>query len=244
MGAALGPQKVWRGRSVTGFVGAWRVAGGLWAVKPRTAVGWDRDDDRAPAHPQGAATRQRIIETAAELMYEHGVRNTNNELVRGAAGISGSQLSHYFPDKESLVRAVIEWRAGGVMGAHDQPPRAELDSLAALRTWAASYLGPEESWRGGCGFGSLAGEVLKGDPTLHDEVAGGFDRWRDQFHRGLVAMRERGELRPDSEPDRLAYVLLAAFQGGMLLAQVAQDPAPLRAALESAVDQVAAYAGD
>ncbi|MGW7530609.1 TetR family transcriptional regulator, partial [Streptomyces sp. NPDC054783] len=47
-----------------------------------------------------------------------GVNATNSELVRRAAGVSGSQLSHYFANKESLVRAVIDWQAEGVLGFH------------------------------------------------------------------------------------------------------------------------------
>jgi AcrR family transcriptional regulator len=70
---------------------------------------------------KGEATRQKIIEAAAGLIYEHGVAGTNNELVRAAAGISGSQLSHYFPDKESLVRAVIAWRADTMIGLQREP---------------------------------------------------------------------------------------------------------------------------
>src|ERR1700742_3283446 len=89
--------------------------------------------------PKGQAMRQKIVEVAAGLMYEHGVAGTNNELVRAAAGISGSQLSHYFPDKESLVRAVIAWRADTMLGLQRAPPLGELDSIAALRAWAASY---------------------------------------------------------------------------------------------------------
>ena len=72
--------------------------------------------------PKGRAARQKIIEAAAGLIYERGVAGTNNELVRKAAGISGSQLSHYFPDKESLVRAVLAWRADSMIGLHRDPP--------------------------------------------------------------------------------------------------------------------------
>src|SRR3954464_4447597 len=67
---------------------------------------------------KGQATRARILRHAAELIYAKGVRATNNELLRSAAGVSGSQLSHYFPDKESLVLAVIDWQADGVLGLH------------------------------------------------------------------------------------------------------------------------------
>ncbi|HEY1703307.1 MAG TPA: TetR/AcrR family transcriptional regulator [Trebonia sp.] len=192
--------------------------------------------------PKGQAMRRKIIEAAAGLIYERGVAGTNNELVRKAAGISGSQLSHYFPDKESLVRAVIAWRADTMIGLQRDPPPGELDSIAALRAWASSYLSDEEVRTGGCSFGSLAAEVMKGDLDVGDEIAAGFGRWRDLFERGLAAMRERGELRRAADPGRLAYVLMAAFQGGMMLAQAAHDVTPLRAALESAIDHVESFA--
>src|SRR5262245_37463557 len=51
---------------------------------------------------KGQATRDRIVKAAAELMYEHGAQNTNNEQIRAAAGVSGSQLTRHFPTKESL----------------------------------------------------------------------------------------------------------------------------------------------
>lgn len=191
--------------------------------------------------PKGRAMRQKIIEAAADLIYERGVAGTNNELVRGAAGISGSQLSHYFPDKESLVRAVIAWRADTMIGLQRDPPLGELDSIAALRAWAISYTERPDICAGGCSFGSLAAEIMKSDLRVHDEITAGLDRWRNLFERGLTAMRARGELRRTADPRELAYSLMAAFQGGMLLAQSAQDVTPLHAALGAAIDHIATY---
>src|ERR1700742_2449101 len=90
--------------------------------------------------PKGEATRQKIIEAAASLIYERGVAGTNNELVRSVAEISGSQLRHYFRDKEGLVRAVLPCRADPTLGPQGPPPLGELDSIAALRAWADSYV--------------------------------------------------------------------------------------------------------
>src|ERR1044072_1024564 len=59
---------------------------------------------------KGQATRARILEHAAELIYTKGVHATNNEQLRRAAGMSGSQLNHYFPTKGELVLAVVEWQ--------------------------------------------------------------------------------------------------------------------------------------
>jgi hypothetical protein len=61
------------------------------------------------------------------------------------------------------------------------------------------------------------------------------------FRRGLTAMRESGVLRRDADPDRLAHVFMAAYQGGMLLAQGARDEAPLRDALNGALDYLETF---
>jgi TetR/AcrR family transcriptional repressor of nem operon len=191
--------------------------------------------DERELTPKGRATRQRIVEVAAELIYRHGVQGTSNELVRRTAGISGSQLSHYFPDKQSLVRAVIAWRADSIL------PTGDLDSLTALRAWADALAGNAGLIGGGCTFGSVGSEILKTGLDLQDEIAAGFDRWRAALHAGLVLMRERGELRAEADPDQLAYSLAAAFQGGVLLAQAAGDEAPLRSALDAALGYVGSF---
>jgi AcrR family transcriptional regulator len=191
--------------------------------------------------PKGRATRERILECAADLIYRLGVQGTSNDLLRRAAGVSGSQLNHYFPDKEALVRATLAWRAESMMGLRQVPPRGPLDSMAALRAWADSYLERPEVVTGGCSFGSLAAEVLKSDLDVRDAVADGFARWRAQFRDGLTAMRDRGELRSDADLEQLATSLMAAFQGGLLLTQAARDIQPLREALDAALAHVESH---
>ena len=193
---------------------------------------------------KGQATRERILESAAELIYRHGVQGTSNDALRRAAGVSGSQLAHYFPDKESLVRATLAWRAESMLGLREDPPRGPLDNLAALRAWADSYVKRPDVVAGGCSFGSLAAEVLKSDLDVGDAIADGFARWRAQFRDGLSAMRDRRELRSDADVDQLATSLMAAFQGGLLLTQAARDVRPLRQALDAALAYVASYTVD
>jgi hypothetical protein len=96
--------------------------------------------------------------------------------------------------------------------------------------------------RGGCSYGSLAGEIIKTETGVRHDLAVGFDRWEDLFRAGLRAMRERGELTPAADPEQLTYLLMAAFQGGMLLAQAARDVEPLRAALNGALAHVESFA--
>ena len=55
-------------------------------------------------------------------------------------------------------------------------------------------------------------------------------------------MQRLGHISKEANPTRLAYLLLSAFQGGMLLAQVARDIAPLKDALGAAIDHVQTFA--
>ena len=88
---------------------------------------------------KGRATRDRIVEAAAGLMFRQGVAGTTTEQVQAAAGVSASQIFHYFADKRALVRAVIAYQAEAVLAAQ-QPLLARLDSMDALRAWADLYV--------------------------------------------------------------------------------------------------------
>ncbi|WP_415853617.1 TetR/AcrR family transcriptional regulator [Sinomonas sp. G460-2] len=190
---------------------------------------------------KGQATRARILEHAADLIYTNGVHATNNEQLRRAAGVSGSQLNHYFPTKESLVLAVIAWQADRVLGFHRSERFARFDDLEAFRDWADHYVAYERAYQEGCSLGSLASEIIKTDLDVHDELASAFDQWRDIFRDGLQAMQRLGRLSADADPTRLANLVLSAFQGGMLLAQVARDITPLKDALHAAIDYVQTF---
>lgn len=191
---------------------------------------------------KGQATRARILEQAAELIHTKGVAATNNEQLRRVTGISGSQLNHYFPTKESLVMAVIEWQTEQVMRFYGSEQFAGFDTIEALRSWVDYYVTHESAYRDGCTLGSLASQIIKSDLQVHDELARAFDQWRNIFRDGLRRMQSLGRLSATADPTQLADLLLSAFQAGMLLTQVQRDVTPLKNALHAAIDHVQTFA--
>jgi AcrR family transcriptional regulator len=188
---------------------------------------------------KGQATRHRIVEAAAGLMFRQGVAGTTTEQVQEAAGVSASQIFHYFSDKRALVRAVIAYQTEAVLTAQ-QPLLARLDSMEALRAWADQYVSIEEQlkYEGGCPLGSLGGELAETDAAARHEVERGFARWEEAIRDGLRAMYARGDLRRGADPDALALALLTALQGGLLMTQIRRDPAPLRAVLDAVLAHI------
>jgi TetR/AcrR family transcriptional regulator, transcriptional repressor for nem operon len=202
------------------------------------------DDSTSRFTRKGQATRARIVGVAARLMFERGVANTSIDSVRNTAGVGGSQISHYFRDKRDLTRQVIAARQGDVIAFHTQPRLGALDTFEALQAWADACVADIDAVyrKGGCIYGSLAGELIDADDEVRDDLADGYDRWLELFQTGLTAMRRRGDLRPEADPRHLAVSLVIAHQGGAMVTQATGDAEPLRVAVNAAVDYVRAFA--
>ncbi|MEY9910218.1 TetR/AcrR family transcriptional repressor of nem operon [Catenulispora sp. MAP12-49] len=193
-----------------------------------------------PLTRKGQETRRRIVAAAAQLMYEQGVTEATLEEVRAAAGVSGSQIYHYFADKQALLLAVIEYQTEAVLELQ-RPLFDKLDTLEGLRQWRDALVEYQlrMQCRGGCPIGSLGSEVAETNPDARLAVASGFLRWESAIQAGLRAMHARGELNAD--PDDLALATLAALQGGLLLTQLQRRVKPLEVALDAAIDHIAQH---
>lgn len=192
---------------------------------------------------KGQATRDRIVAAASALTYERGVAGTSTEDVQNAASVSASQLYHYFRDKRALIRAVIAHQTDAVLAAQ-QPHLGHLDSLEALQAWRDHVVGLQkrQGCRGGCPLGTLSCELADVWPEARADLADSFGQWEAAIRRGLRAMQDRGDLRADADPDRLALGTLAAVQGGLLLTQARRDTAALEAVLDAMLAHIASLA--
>jgi len=190
---------------------------------------------------RGAATRQRIVDATARLIYSKGVEGTSLDDVRAAADVSKSQLYHYFADKDALVREVISAQAAGVLAAQGTA-LTQLDSLAALRRWCDAILELNRGTaNGGCPIGSLANELANKSDQARALLVAGFNSWAGHLADGFAKMQENGELESSAVPRDLAVGVLCAIQGGLLLAKTSRSEAPLKLALALAYDHVASH---
>jgi TetR/AcrR family transcriptional repressor of nem operon len=199
-----------------------------------------RQDRRLTA--RGVATRDRIVAAAADLMYVKGVHATTLDDIRAATGTSKSQLYRHFPDKDTLVHAVIARRGQQVLQRESE--RLErLSSFSGLIRWRDALIGVNSLQHGayGCALGSMASELADTDEQARVTLAGLFRAWEELLAAGLRRMQAKGTLSPDADPGQLAVGLMAALQGGYLLASTARDVRPMEIALDLALDNVKSY---
>ena len=192
--------------------------------------------------PKGRATRDRIVAAAATLMNARGVAGTSTEDVQAAADVSASQIYHYFTDKRSLTRAVIEYQTDTIVGIQETL-LVQLDNVDALRAWAELIVAFQRNagYRGGCPLGTLASELAENDTDARVDLAAGYRRWQQAIRGGLAAMADRREFLQGTDIDRLAIALLAALQGGLLLSKTLRDGEPLETALNTMIDHIESF---
>ena len=133
-----------------------------------------QDEQRLTA--KGRATRDRIVQAAAELIVTEGLSASNMENVRKAASVSGSQLAHYFADKSALIRAVIRRQIGVVLDFHRQPRLRDLDSFDDFERWIdlnMRYLRRIGTSGGTPTYHALTAQLAKSDDATRATLGGG-----------------------------------------------------------------------
>ncbi len=191
-------------------------------------------DNRLTA--KGRAMRDRIVQCAADLVYQAGARGTTLDEVGSAAEASKSQLYHYFADKDELLRAVIDFQGARIIDAQ-QPELGSIDTIASLKSWRDKlvHLCDAAGRIGGCPIGSLANELASHSEDHRRALAAHFDCWAAQIEDGLSRMQASGDLGPALEPKTLSIAFLTAIQGGLLLAKLQRSSTARAAALDDII---------
>lgn len=89
---------------------------------------------------------------------------------------------------------------------------------------------------------SLADLLVDGEENGRMAVQAGITAWEALLAAAIRRARDNRELAPDTDPGRLATGLLAALQGGLLLARTTRDVRQLETALDMALGYVQAHA--
>jgi AcrR family transcriptional regulator len=192
---------------------------------------------------KGAATRDRIVVTAADLVLARGARGTSLDDIRAATQTSKSQLFHYFPEgKGELIEAIAALQAERVLDAQ-RPYLDRLDSWPDWEGWRAAVIDHYASQPHlRCPVGALTAELTASQPERGTLLVAHMDRWRGFLTAGVRRMVDVGLLAPGTDPERLALSLFASLQGGLALMAMNDSIEPLCAALDGALDALRAHA--
>jgi TetR/AcrR family transcriptional repressor of nem operon len=154
-----------------------------------------------------------------------------------------SQSYQHFSDKKDLVLSNLDDQAQAFLSRQRQQ-LADVASIAGLDTWRDNLVAANRQ-RGGtvdCVLGTMVSQLADRDEHNRVQVAGYFAEWRRLIATTLRRMQTDGQIRSDAAPDELATGLIAALQGGYILAQASRNVDHMATAVEMALARIRFFA--
>jgi TetR/AcrR family transcriptional repressor of nem operon len=178
--------------------------------------------------------KERLIETARELMHDKGYGAVGVGEICAKAGVNKGSFYYFFESKQLLGIAALDayWAEvreqwlGILRGAGD--PFERIDKLMQ-----SSYRTTREAKKTcghvtGCMLGNLALEQSTQDPEVQNRLREIFDEQQALFAEVLSEAADAGKLAQGTTPKSGARSILAYIEGMVMLAKLHDDPNVLR----------------
>jgi TetR/AcrR family transcriptional regulator, transcriptional repressor for nem operon len=174
-----------------------------------------------------STTRERLIEVARDLFWRQGYASTGIAEILSAAGAGSGSLYYFFPTKEDLLLAVLEWYKANLWKAVVDPVFERVsDPIERIFGILDGYRQGLVQTRfiQGCPVGNLALELANSHPGARQMIAENFTGWREAIEQCVRAAV--GRLPAGADPAQIALFVLTTMEGAVMLARAYHDIEP------------------
>lgn len=187
---------------------------------------------------KATATREKILQTANDLFYQHGYNATGLDAIISNAGITKGNFYYYFKSKEILGIEVLEWHFESlqksfqeVLKGKNLPPLETLFTILDVldKRHENQYATGNIS---GCFFGNFSLELSSGSPAVQKKLENIFNRLKGTFIQLIEEAQVKGQLSVSMNPEREAQTILSLTEGALLLDKARQKPQALKQAID------------
>ncbi|SMD19576.1 transcriptional regulator, TetR family [Kibdelosporangium aridum] len=178
-------------------------------------------------------TRERLIESTRELLWERGYVGTSPKAIQARAGAGQGSMYHHFSGKPDLALAAISRNAEELRNRAEAAFSQRGTALDRITT----YLRRERDALKGCPVGRLTQDPdVMADEALRKPVEVTF-AWLTDRIAALLAE----DLDSRLDPRATATALVAVLQGGYVLARAAGSADVYAHAIDGALGLLAAH---
>jgi AcrR family transcriptional regulator len=185
-----------------------------------------------------AGTKERIMDSSAELFRRQGYAGTGVKQIVAAANAPFGSLYHFFPGgKEQLGEEVIRSSGALYIQLFASIAMQAPDVLEAVRGFfsgAAETL-RETDYADACPIATVALEVASTNEPMRQATADVFDSWIDGASAYFIAAQI-----PPERARALSFSMLSLLEGAFVFCRALRSTEPLAAAGACAVEAVRA----
>jgi AcrR family transcriptional regulator len=179
-----------------------------------------------------ADTRDRLVNAARELFFRQGYGATGVAQILKSAGVNSGSLYYFFPTKEDLLLAVLEWYKGNLWPVVIRPAFDRVtDPIERVFAVLDGYrqMLVMTMCTSGCPVGNLALELASTHESVRKLVAENFANWAAAI-RGCLD-EAAGRLPAGTDTQQLAHFVLTVMEGGIMQARAFRSLKPFEGAV-------------
>jgi TetR/AcrR family transcriptional repressor of nem operon len=180
------------------------------------------------------STKQRLLDVGMAMLLRHGYHDLGIQALLAATRTPKGSFYHHFKDKEDFALQVIDQymrhvHAGldACLGDKGRPPLERVRRFFELT---------QQSYRRegymGCLLGGLGQELSGVSEVFRRKVDGCFSKIAKRIAVCLEEARKRGDIPAESNPRRMASLLVDCWEGAALRSRLRGNAAPLTTMLD------------
>ena len=188
---------------------------------------------------KGEVTRQKIIDSAAELIHAHGMNVVSVGDILKASGTGKSQFYSHFESRDELIKSVLKRNEDRICDAMSKP----FETWDDVKRWVFIHLEFQKGYgfERGCPFGTAAYALQPGQEEERKPLQKILDQLRERLADFLKMERDAGRYDTNADISRLTSFSVASIQGALILGLIERDESSIRSALEECYAHLASY---
>ncbi len=176
-------------------------------------------------------TRDRIIETGAEIIHRKGFNHTGIQEILNAASVPKGSFYNYFKSKDDFGLQIIDY-----FSAHfkriaketlEDTTVSPLNRIYGFLTAFMEYF-ESQNYAGGCPIGNLAQEMGDLSPAFRKKLSEAIDMMVDAYSRVLARAQRDGKILKSLDIRDTASFIVAGWHGAIIQMKLTQSLAPLK----------------
>jgi len=170
-------------------------------------------DQDGPGPDRRALKRQAILEAAARLFAREGFAGCEMELVAAEAGIAKGTLYLYFPGKQELFFACVDWGMSWMQQTVRAAAESTADPMERIAVAIRAYLAFFEEHPEYVELVIQERAIFRDrkQPTYFEYRAANLGYWKDLYSQLIAAGRFRGDLPVERITDTIGSLLYGAM---------------------------------
>jgi TetR/AcrR family transcriptional repressor of nem operon len=178
----------------------------------------------------GTATRQRILDSAHDLILQEGYAGTSIDQILAQSGVTKGAFFHHFASKDAMAGALFEKYLEADLRVFERTfGRAErltsdpLQQVLLTIGFMEEIYAPLESAHAGCLLASFAYQNELMTPERRDQSVASFMVWREAFEAKLREAESLYQPVVALDLEAVADMLSVVLEGGYIMSKLLDD---------------------